>query len=734
MALPTSTNNVTVRKLSSTLDSYNTKVNTKLGGKADKVTSATNNNFAALDANGNLKDSGHKHSDYASSSQGSKADSAIQGVKVNGTALTPDTNKVVDITKSGLGLGNVTNDAQVKRSEMGVANGVATLDSSGKIPTSQIPGSYDDVRNGYYYDGEFYSDAEHTSQMSHVDDILYVDIPSNLPYRWTGTNFVKTGSDLALGETSTTAYRGDRGKAAYEHSLISSGNPHNVTKSDVGLGSVVNTGDSATPVSGGTTKFTTGGAYTELAKKADKTSTVTNVAWDSTNKKLTKTVNGTTSDVVTISTIKTALQLTKNDVGLGNVNNTSDATKKTNFTGSVASGDTGFPTGDDVYTAISNNGKGIEFVTYEETSYSEISNIISAGKLPVLKIIVTQSGGTVIGYLYGELVNYDLSSNYTFVIINQTQRILCTCTSSGWSTTTKNLEFSNNKVSSWSSTTTDTNYPSEKLVKDSLDGKVDKVSGKGLSTNDYTTAEKNKLAGIESGAEVNQNAFGNVKVGSTTVAADAKTDTLEFVASGSVTITPDATNDKITISSTDQSVTAVGNHYAPIEDSSAEKDASGGSASQLPTSSSGNLVQVVTGIKMDAKGHVTGVVSKGLWSPDNNTTYTNPKLGKGYASSTAGTSPAFTAAISNYTLDGGNGGFISVKFSADVPANATLNVNSTGAKNIYWKNVSITAGVIQSGDTALLMYDGNRYQLLGTDRSCQEMTDTEVTDLVNALT
>lgn len=41
-----------------------------------------------------------------------------------------------------------------------------------------------------------------------------------------------------------------------------------VTKNDVGLGDVVNTGDSATPVSGGTTKFTTGGAYTELAKKA----------------------------------------------------------------------------------------------------------------------------------------------------------------------------------------------------------------------------------------------------------------------------------------------------------------------------------------------------------------------------------------------------------------------------------------------------------------------------------
>lgn len=44
-------------------------------------------------------------------------------------------------------------------------------------------------------------------------------------------------------------------------------NPHGVTKAQVGLGSVANTGDSATPVSGGATKFTTGGAYTELAKK-----------------------------------------------------------------------------------------------------------------------------------------------------------------------------------------------------------------------------------------------------------------------------------------------------------------------------------------------------------------------------------------------------------------------------------------------------------------------------------
>lgn len=84
-------------------------------------------------------------------------------------------------------------------------------------------------------------------------------------------------------------------------------------------------------------------------------------------------------------------------------------------------------------------------------------------------------------------------------------------------------------------------------LQSTLDTKVDKVSGKGLSTNDYTTAEKNKLAGIASGAEVNQNAFSNVVVGSTTIAADTKTDTLTIAAGSNVTITTDATNDKITI-------------------------------------------------------------------------------------------------------------------------------------------------------------------------------------------
>lgn len=94
-------------------------------------------------------------------------------------------------------------------------------------------------------------------------------------------------------------------------------------------------------------------------------------------------------------------------------------------------------------------------------------------------------------------------------------------------------------------------------IDDLLAKKVDAVSGKGLSTNDYTTTEKTKLSGIATGAEVNQNAFSNIKVGDTTVAADAKTDTLTLAGSN-VTITPDATNDKITIAVADGSTSTKG--------------------------------------------------------------------------------------------------------------------------------------------------------------------------------
>ena len=69
--------------------------------------------------------------------------------------------------------------------------------------------------------------------------------------------------------------------------------------------------------------------------------------------------------------------------------------------------------------------------------------------------------------------------------------------------------------------------------------------------NNYTTAEKNKLSGIASGAEVNQNAFATVKVGSTSLIADAKSDTLTITAGNNITLTPTASSDTFSIAATD---------------------------------------------------------------------------------------------------------------------------------------------------------------------------------------
>jgi hypothetical protein len=91
-----------------------------------------------------------------------------------------------------------------------------------------------------------------------------------------------------------------------------------------------------------------------------------------------------------------------------------------------------------------------------------------------------------------------------------------------------------------------------------------------------SSADKSKLNGIASGAEVNQNAFGNVKVGSTTIQADGKTDTLELVAGTNISLTPDATNDRVTInvSGTVASATAATNATNHINASSGAHTAS----------------------------------------------------------------------------------------------------------------------------------------------------------------
>jgi hypothetical protein len=117
---------------------------------------------------------------------------------------------------------NITNKGSV--------NGYAALDATGRVPSNQLPSFVDDVLE--------YTSIE-TFPATGEDGKIYISIASNITYRWSGSVYVPIGSDLALGETSSTAYRGDRGKVAYDHTFSTS-NPHGVTKEQVGLGEVTN--------------------------------------------------------------------------------------------------------------------------------------------------------------------------------------------------------------------------------------------------------------------------------------------------------------------------------------------------------------------------------------------------------------------------------------------------------------------------------------------------------------
>lgn len=100
-------------------------------------------------------------------------------------------------------------DAKLNSSLKGAANGVAELDSSGKVPSSQLPAYVDDVLE-YTNKAGFPTTGESGK--------IYVAKDTNLTYRWSGSAYVEISPSLALGETSSTAYRGDRGKIAYDHS------------------------------------------------------------------------------------------------------------------------------------------------------------------------------------------------------------------------------------------------------------------------------------------------------------------------------------------------------------------------------------------------------------------------------------------------------------------------------------------------------------------------------------
>ena len=138
----------------------------------------------------------------------------------------------------------------------------------------------DDVKEGYLntIDGKFYEESTYITEITPEADKIYVDKSTNITYRWSGSAFVAIGSDLALGETSSTAYRGDRGKIAYDTALA------NDDRLDVIDGIIPQTASTSN-------KLATADDITNIAVEALHDVDLTNIQdgqtliWDATNSK-----------------------------------------------------------------------------------------------------------------------------------------------------------------------------------------------------------------------------------------------------------------------------------------------------------------------------------------------------------------------------------------------------------------------------------------------------------------
>ena len=143
--------------------------------------------------------------------------------KIHSHAITEVTN--LNSTLNGLDTRIDSNSTAITtiNNKIGSANGIAQLDSTSKVPTSQLPESLNNVKE-YANASAFPATGE--------SNVIYIAKDTNNTYRWGGSAYVKIGNNLELGETSDSAYRGDRGKTAYDHSQ-KTGNPHGTTIGDI---------------------------------------------------------------------------------------------------------------------------------------------------------------------------------------------------------------------------------------------------------------------------------------------------------------------------------------------------------------------------------------------------------------------------------------------------------------------------------------------------------------------
>lgn len=214
--------------------SVSSQISTAIENKIDKV------DGKGLSTNDYTTDEKNKLAGIEAGANKTVVDSALSATSTN-----PVQNKVINTAISNLNtlvgdisVSNQITDAidglnlsstYIAATQKGAANGLAELDSSGKVPSAQLPSYVDDVLE-YSAKSSFPSTGEAGK--------IYVDTSTNLTYRWSGSAYVEISPSLAIGTTSSTAFRGDYGNIAYTHatakgSAFSSG-LYKITTNDQG--------------------------------------------------------------------------------------------------------------------------------------------------------------------------------------------------------------------------------------------------------------------------------------------------------------------------------------------------------------------------------------------------------------------------------------------------------------------------------------------------------------------
>lgn len=203
----------------------------------------------------------------------------------------------------------------------GAPNGLASLNESGIIPSAQLPSYVDDV-----IEVDTFSNLPGTGESGKI----YIVQDTNLTYRWSGTAYVEISKSLALGETSSTAYPGDKGKATTDKL--------NKTSDKVVVGPTTVNPSTDKIVIKYQTHFTSTNSDNEDSHTINAATTSQAGVMSSADKtKLNglKDQAGITSDIDAVQTnLETHInnksnphEVNKAQVGLGNVDNTSDANK-----------------------------------------------------------------------------------------------------------------------------------------------------------------------------------------------------------------------------------------------------------------------------------------------------------------------------------------------------------------------------------------------------------------------